>query len=51
LFDCWNGLVLEWDFYMNGFLAPIEPVAPAFLAGLKAKAGKLMAENARAFRF
>jgi len=36
---------------MNNSLAPIEPVAPAFLAGLKAKAGTRMAEKARAIRF
>jgi hypothetical protein len=24
----WNEIILKWDFYMNGFLAPIEPVAP-----------------------
>jgi hypothetical protein len=36
---------------MIGFLAPIEPVAPAFWAGLKAKAGTWIPEKAQAIRF
>jgi hypothetical protein len=36
---------------MVNFLAPIEPVAPDFSSGLKAKAGKWNPEKAQANRF